>query len=29
MKFTKDKEGFDWCGARCLGEEEVLVEVSE
>ena len=23
-----DEEGFDWCGAMSIGEEEVLGEVS-
>ena len=27
--FKKDEEGVDWFGSRCLGEEEVLDEVSE
>ena len=25
----KDEVGFDWCGSRRLGDEEVLGEVSE
>ena len=27
--FKKDEEVVDWCGSRCLGEEEVFGEVSE
>ena len=28
MMSKKDEEGVDWCGARNIGEEEVLGEVS-